>query len=83
MISMNGHIIPFKLVYRYNLPLRIYDPIFSHSAILVIVKLLNIIIRRISRRNNLYNEIWRTITPFTIKLCWITYDHKIRLYELL
>ena len=37
---LNGHIIPFKIVYRYNLPLRIYDPIFSHSIILIIVKLL-------------------------------------------
>lgn len=78
---LDAYDITLKVVHRNDFSPWIYNPIFTHPIILIIVEFADIILRRIPRRNDFDDKIRCTITAFSIQFVLVTNYHNIRLYD--
>ena len=78
---LDTHEITIEVIYCYGLSLRIHYPILTHSIILVVEELADIIVGWIARGNNLDNEIGCSIAPLIIQFILITDNHYVRLND--
>lgn len=69
----------FKVVYRDYFPAGVYNPIFTHASIFVIIEFADVVVRWIAGGNNLNDKIRRAIAPFPIQLAPVTDNQKVRL----